>query len=179
MRGDADLEDCNTILTLGLDEETLKEFGTISGYLCMISGEIPNVHDFVMSMGWCFEVTAADEKRILGVTVSSLLGSEVDNRHSDDDKDDSIDRSDSGSNNNFDDMNDVMLADKQFDENFFDGDECLSLLPDMTCLEEAHRPIDAATQIDRMVKNNEAKRIFVKEMKEILAKSEFEEQLKS
>lgn len=75
IRGDADLEDCDTVLSLDLDEETtLKEFGTISGYVCMIAGEIPRVGDFVMCGRWCFEVTHAVDKRILTLRATHLVG---------------------------------------------------------------------------------------------------------
>ncbi|OEU12296.1 CBS-domain-containing protein, partial [Fragilariopsis cylindrus CCMP1102] len=44
IRGDADLGDCDTILDLNLDEEeALKVFATLSGFLCMCAGEIPQV----------------------------------------------------------------------------------------------------------------------------------------
>jgi len=74
-RGDADLEDCDLILGLSLDEEeTLKEFGTLSGFLCMCAGEIPKVGDFILSRGWSFEVVDADPKKILTVKVERLVG---------------------------------------------------------------------------------------------------------
>lgn len=76
IRGDADLEDCDTILSLSLaEEEALKEFSTLSGFLCMCAGEIPREGDFVMSRGWCFEIINADEKKILLVKVERLTGS--------------------------------------------------------------------------------------------------------
>jgi CBS domain containing-hemolysin-like protein len=76
IRGDADLEDCNTILALELkEEEALKEFSTLSGFLCMCAGEIPSVGDFVMSRGWSFEILNADDKRILYAKVERLVGS--------------------------------------------------------------------------------------------------------
>ena len=75
VRGDADLEDCDIILGLQLDEEdTLKEFGTLSGFLCMCAGEIPRLGDFIVSRGWSFEIIDADPKRILSVKVERLLG---------------------------------------------------------------------------------------------------------
>ena len=74
IRGDADLEDVDTILGLNLQDETLKEFGTISGYICMCAGEIPKVGDFVMSRGWSFEMKGADEKKISFIEVERLLG---------------------------------------------------------------------------------------------------------
>jgi len=75
IRGDADLEDCDTILSLNLDEEdTLKEFGTLSGFLCMCAGEIPKVGDFVVCRGWCFEVIDADPKKIRSIKTERLVG---------------------------------------------------------------------------------------------------------
>ncbi|VEU37344.1 unnamed protein product [Pseudo-nitzschia multistriata] len=75
IRGDADLGDCDTILNLNLDEdEALKVFATLSGFLCMCAGEIPQVGDFVMSRGWCFEIMNADDKKILNVKVDRLVG---------------------------------------------------------------------------------------------------------
>eukprot|EP00986_Skeletonema_menzelii_P010036 scaffold4726_cov142-Skeletonema_menzelii.AAC.3 len=75
IRGDADLEDVDAVLGLSLDEEEiLREYGTLSGFLCFTAGEIPRVGDFVMSRGWNFEVVEADEKRIFQVKVERLLG---------------------------------------------------------------------------------------------------------
>jgi len=88
IRGDADLGDCDTILNLKLDEEeALKAFATLSGFLCMCAGEIPQVGDFVMSRGWSFEIMNADDKKILTVKVERLVGAyeEGSAEHSDDD----------------------------------------------------------------------------------------------
>jgi len=75
IRGDADLSDVDKILELHLsEEESLKEFATLSGFLCMCAGEIPNIGDFIMSRGWCFEVCNADDKRILQARVERLTG---------------------------------------------------------------------------------------------------------
>lgn len=75
IRGDADLEDVDAVLGLSLDEEeVLKEYGTLSGFLCFCAGEIPGKGDFVMSRGWNFEVVEGDEKRIFQVKVERLLG---------------------------------------------------------------------------------------------------------
>ena len=69
------MEDCDAILGLKLDEEeALKDFSTLSGFLCMCAGEIPKQDDFVMSRGWCFEVMSADDKKILQVQVCRLVG---------------------------------------------------------------------------------------------------------
>jgi hypothetical protein len=75
VRGDSDLEDVDTILDLKLSEEdALKEFATLSGFLCMCAGEIPNVGDFVMSRGFSFEIIHGDDKKILQVRVDRLIG---------------------------------------------------------------------------------------------------------
>jgi hypothetical protein len=88
IRGDADLEDCDAILALDLnEEEALKEFSTLSGFLCMCAGEIPNVGDFVMSRGWCFEIMHADDKRILQVSVERLVGAFDDSEDDDNSND--------------------------------------------------------------------------------------------
>lgn len=90
-RGDADLEDCDLILGLSLDEEdTLKEFGTLSGFLCMCAGEIPKVGDFVFSRGWSFEIVEADPKKILTVKVERLLGCFEDEDQEDKSKTDAV-----------------------------------------------------------------------------------------
>jgi len=84
-RGDADLEDCDLIFGLSLDEEeTLKEFGTLSGFLCMCAGEIPKVGDLILSRGWSFEITDTDRKKILTVKVERLVGSGDDGEEEDD-----------------------------------------------------------------------------------------------
>lgn len=89
-RGDADLEDCDTILDLKLGEdEALKDFATLSGFLCMCAGEIPNVGDFVMSRGWSFEILHADDKKVLQVRVERLIGA-FDDETEDIDSDDNI-----------------------------------------------------------------------------------------
>eukprot|EP00934_Nitzschia_sp_Nitz4_P004771 Nitzschia sp. Nitz4//scaffold5_size260463//219176//221023//NITZ4_001017-RA/size260463-augustus-gene-0.40-mRNA-1//-1//CDS//3329555445//4761//frame0 len=75
IRGDAELEDCSAVLGLHLDEEDeMKDFATISGFLCMCAGEIPGAGDFVMYKGWCFEVLHADDKKVLEVRVERLVG---------------------------------------------------------------------------------------------------------
>jgi hypothetical protein len=84
MRGDADLSDVDTILSLELTEDDLKEFATISGYLCMCAGQIPTAGDFVMCQGWCFEVANADDKRILQVRVERLTGGDKEDGDGDD-----------------------------------------------------------------------------------------------
>eukprot|EP00542_Grammatophora_oceanica_P010822 CAMPEP_0194042928 /NCGR_PEP_ID=MMETSP0009_2-20130614/14649_1 /TAXON_ID=210454 /ORGANISM="Grammatophora oceanica, Strain CCMP 410" /LENGTH=671 /DNA_ID=CAMNT_0038686967 /DNA_START=296 /DNA_END=2311 /DNA_ORIENTATION=- len=75
IRGDADLEDCDTILQMNLDEDAaLKEFATLSGFLCMCAGEIPLTGDLIMTRGWSFEILHADDKKVQNVKVARLLG---------------------------------------------------------------------------------------------------------
>lgn len=75
IRGDAELDDVVTILALDANEdESLKDFATLSGYLCMCAGEIPRPGDFIMNRGWCFEVLSADDKKILTARVEQLVG---------------------------------------------------------------------------------------------------------
>mmetsp|Transcript_15730 Transcript_15730/g.28345 ORF Transcript_15730/g.28345 Transcript_15730/m.28345 type:complete len:390 (+) Transcript_15730:198-1367(+) len=89
IRGDANLGDCDTVLDLKLDEEeALKEFATLSGFLCMCAGEIPHVGDFVMSRGWCFEIMNADDKKILQVKVERLVGAFEEETDEDEELDD-------------------------------------------------------------------------------------------
>ena len=77
IRGDASLEDVNTVLCLNLAEDSaLKEFATLSGFLCMCAGEIPSTGDLIMSRGWCFEIEHADDKKVLLAKVERLVGEE-------------------------------------------------------------------------------------------------------
>ena len=87
------MDDCNAILSLNLDEdEPLRSFATLSGFLCMCAGEIPNVGDFVMCRDWCFEIVHADDKKIIQVRVERLVGG-LDERKEHDDPNDNILRS--------------------------------------------------------------------------------------
>jgi Transporter associated domain len=82
------LDDCNAILSLNLDEdEPLRSFATLSGFLCMCAGEIPNVGDFVMCRDWCFEIVHADDKKILQVRVERLVGGLEESKEHDDPND--------------------------------------------------------------------------------------------
>jgi CBS domain containing-hemolysin-like protein len=113
IRGDADLGDCDTILDLHLDEEeTLKEFATLSGFLCMCAGEIPNVGDFVMSQGWCFHILNADDKKILQVKVDRLVGAFEEAAEDDDNPIRGFLKRNLGS----EDEHDVGLSDSEIDE---------------------------------------------------------------
>jgi len=90
IRGDADLEDVDTILSLKLDEdESMREFSTLSGFLCMCAGEIPRVGDFIMSRGWSFDVISGDDKRILQVRAERLIGG-LDDEEDDEENENSL-----------------------------------------------------------------------------------------
>eukprot|EP00594_Rhizosolenia_setigera_P021116 CAMPEP_0178980690 /NCGR_PEP_ID=MMETSP0789-20121207/26643_1 /TAXON_ID=3005 /ORGANISM="Rhizosolenia setigera, Strain CCMP 1694" /LENGTH=613 /DNA_ID=CAMNT_0020671145 /DNA_START=403 /DNA_END=2244 /DNA_ORIENTATION=+ len=175
IRGDAYLEDVNTVLNLSLDVETLKEFGTLSGYMCMLAGEIPNIGDFIMSGQWCFAVDSADEKRILTVSVTPLLGSDdedMENDHDGDEKDNS--RSDSSptqtTQSSYDDEE---MTTQQFhfepdpDILLVGDDNSDSLLPKLP-LSSTFEVKDDPQQIQRIVDGNEAKRTFVKEINQMM-----------
>lgn len=139
VRGDADLEDCDVILGLHLDEEvTLKEFGTLSGFLCMCAGEIPKVGDFVVSRGWTFEIIEADPKRILSVKVERLLGA-----------------FDSEADNDGDDRDNAVLG-------FLKKDDVENA--EIIAKSVRYSNADEANSIERMVQENERKRTAVKEM---------------
>jgi len=189
VRGDAVLEDCNTILELSLDDETLKDFGTISGYICMIAGEIPRVGDFIMGMGWCFLVTAADEKRILTVTVSSLVGSseesDIDADTEEGEKSDSDRSSNKYEEDENDDENQLLSTHQEEPEGpQFEDDEGITPLPHLNCgvgcgkSGSSGNGLDESSRIERMVEGNDQKRNFVKEMKEMIAEAELEQKVK-
>lgn len=155
VRGDADLEDCDMILDLNLDEEeTLKEFGTLSGFLCMCAGEIPKIGDIIVSRGWTFEITDADPKRILSVKVERLVGffdEEVD------DKDHAVLGFLKKRNNN--ESEDV---DEFVDQEFTKSDDENDAESIAKTVSEQNS--DLAKRIDRMVESNERKKTFVKDM---------------
>jgi CBS domain containing-hemolysin-like protein len=166
IRGDADLEDCNAILQLELNEEdALKEFATLSGFLCMCAGEIPRVGDFVMSRGWCFEIMNADDKKVLVVRVERLLGA------FDETEDEPTEnpllrafmkRKSTEENNENDDLDTEVLMD--FKEDI--GEELNArgghVLSDSDVDDKLERTKEAnedeASQIDRMVQSGERKR---------------------
>lgn len=169
VRGDADLEDCDMILDLNLDEEdTLKEFGTLSGFLCMCAGEIPKVGDFVVGRGWTFEIIDADPKRIRTVKVQRLIGY-YDDSAIDDDKDHAVlgflsKKSRNNVENNGVDVD--FYEDPEFQEpkvnqskNGLDPEKAELIAKDVRVSNS-----DIAKRIDRMVEESERKRSFVKEM---------------
>ncbi|CAM9686559.1 unnamed protein product [Phaeothamnion confervicola] len=74
IHGMADLEDVCTSLNLrDVGDNDLKEFGTLSGYLCSQAGEIPAVGDFILVGHYMFTVTKADERRIEEVHAKQIV----------------------------------------------------------------------------------------------------------
>ena len=182
IRGDADLADCDTILGLNLDEEeTLKEFSTISGFLCMSAGEIPRVGDYVMTRGWTFTVASADDKRILTVEAERMVG------YFDDDTD--VGERDNAVVEFFrrvkGDKDDAVLGDELTDGNGSEaaaaavGDtdaeagtgtgagaafEDSAADDDDAATDSVRHNIEEAEQIEKMVKSSEKKLSYIKEM---------------
>jgi CBS domain containing-hemolysin-like protein len=157
VRGDADLEDCDAILELNLDEEvTLKEFGTLSGFLCMCAGEIPKKGDFVVSRGWNFEITEADPKRIRTVKVERLVGYYDENN---DDKDHAVlgflNKKNKNNNNSEGDSD---------DSNYYEDTRSHELNAETVAKDVLASNADVAKRIDRMVEDGERKKSYVKDM---------------
>jgi len=184
IRGDADLEDCNTILSLELDEEVvLKECSTLSGFLCMCAGEIPKTGDFVMSKGWCFEITNADDKIVRNVKVERLIGHYDDEGNNNEDENPLLGfmkkaRQDevtttvtagAAVNGNAKITNDGMENDNDDDESFDDDDDdavSLSSADDDELSEIAkaelqrnrEQNMEEADRVEKMVENDERKK---------------------
>eukprot|EP00592_Proboscia_alata_P001324 CAMPEP_0194374298 /NCGR_PEP_ID=MMETSP0174-20130528/22702_1 /TAXON_ID=216777 /ORGANISM="Proboscia alata, Strain PI-D3" /LENGTH=628 /DNA_ID=CAMNT_0039153783 /DNA_START=566 /DNA_END=2452 /DNA_ORIENTATION=- len=181
IRGDADLEDVDTILGLNLQDETLKEFGTISGYICMCAGEIPKVGDFVMSRGWSFEMKGADEKKISFIEVERLLGYHDGSKdqYPEDDLDDGhLEQNDEGDNDGNPNnarrkLRKLLLGEAKGDQgDSIEVDEAVLLNKEWQRknsendaeLNEIH-PVDEARSIERMIVQNEMKIKIVAETK--------------
>jgi len=81
LRGIADLEDVCLALNMTLETPDVRDFGTISGFLCDQAGEIPAVGDCLLVSDYAFTVADADERRILLVYAEL-----IDNLTSDPDK---------------------------------------------------------------------------------------------
>lgn len=60
-----------------MNEDDLKEFGTLSGYLCSQAGEIPAVGDYVVVGGYMFTVTKVGRSfyiaRVLAVSCARVI----------------------------------------------------------------------------------------------------------
>lgn len=158
IRGDADLEDCDAILQLALsEEEALREFSTLSGFLCMCAGAIPCVGDFVMSRGWSFEVMNADDKRVLAVKVERLIGAFDD--EDDEEAENNVLRS--------------FLRRKQEADEVEEHEEGDFKVPEVTdediddeLQREREANEDTADQVDRMVESGERKRELLQSLQQ-------------
>jgi len=153
IRGDADLEDVDAVLGLSLDEEeVLKEYGTLSGFLCFCAGEIPRVNDFVMSRGWNFEVVDGDDKRVFQVKVERLLGF----FEGEDGEDENSVRGFFNRKNN----DDAITVEMEVDA---DGNG-VELEEEPAAILAAASESHAAGHVDRLVEQNELKAAVVKEI---------------
>jgi len=169
IRGDAHLDDCDTILNLDLDDEVIKEFSTISGYLCSVAGEILKENDFVMAssgdvdnMGWCFECLETDKKRIRQLRVSRLLGSmSVDDETNSDENKQETNKDQSLDSDSFDEFSEEIFD--QYDINLNTALENGEVIAD-AIEEETER-------IERMVQSNEFKREVVEQINSAVEKN--------
>jgi hypothetical protein len=73
--GQAELEKVGERLVMELTEDDLRDYGTISGFLCARMGGIPEVGDLIVFDRIRFTVTEADDRRIRKVQ-SELLSDE-------------------------------------------------------------------------------------------------------
>jgi putative hemolysin len=65
--GQAELEKVGDALRLNLTEDDLRDYGTISGFLCARMGGIPEVGDLIVCDRVRFTVLEADDRRVLSV----------------------------------------------------------------------------------------------------------------
>ena len=65
--GMADLEETCEAIGMSLAEDELREFGTLSGFLCHQAGEIPEAEDVVLVSKFRFTVLECDERKITRV----------------------------------------------------------------------------------------------------------------
>jgi len=154
VRGDADLEDCDTILQLNLDEdETLKEFSTLSGFLCMCAGEIPRAGDFVIARGYEFEILNADDKRVLQVKVEKLVGSFTEENSGE------VERGFLKRNQRKTKNKEEQFAEEGIDSSLDSSNQLVLDMNDLTRTKEAN--MKEAENIERMIQYSEEKRSFL------------------
>lgn len=75
--GQAELEKVGNALMLALAEDELRDYGTISGFLCARMGGIPEVGDLIVCDRIRFTVTKADDRRIMAVRAELLSKKEI------------------------------------------------------------------------------------------------------
>jgi len=174
IRGDADLEDVDTVLNLKLEEEILREFSTVSGYMCSLAGEIPKEGDFVMAscgdtVGWGFEFLETDDKRIKKIRVSRLLGTSLDsttenNKRDNKNKRDEADKEVIEDEDDFDQFSEdvtdenVVYYDSQSPDNDANNGRTTNGAADALPI------LDESEQVERMVQSNQSKKDMVSEL---------------
>lgn len=79
--GQAELQKVGEILMMELTEDDLRDYGTISGFLCARMGGIPEVGDSTVYDCIRFTVTEADDRRILKLRSSMLTAEEMQSLH--------------------------------------------------------------------------------------------------
>lgn len=75
--GQAELQKVGERLLMELDEDDLRDFGTLSGFLCARMGGIPNVGDDIVLGRLRFRVEEADDRRIRSVRSEQLTDEEL------------------------------------------------------------------------------------------------------
>jgi CBS domain containing-hemolysin-like protein len=75
--GMADLEETCETLGMEVSEEELREFGTLSGFLCHQAGEIPEAGDVVLVSRYRFTVLDCDERKIKQVRAEQTTEAET------------------------------------------------------------------------------------------------------
>jgi putative hemolysin len=75
--GQANLEEVGETLNMGLSEDDLKDYGTLSGFLCARMGGIPEVGDCIIVERIRFSVINADDRRVLSVKSKLLSDEEI------------------------------------------------------------------------------------------------------
>lgn len=75
--GQAELEKVGDALLLNLTDEDLRDYGTISGFLCARMGGIPEEGELIIYDNVRFTVAEADDRRILSVCSELLTDEEI------------------------------------------------------------------------------------------------------
>ena len=66
------VDEVETRLGIGLDDEEENEFDTLGGFITHHYGDIPEVDARFMHEGWCFTVEEADQRRVMKVRVERM-----------------------------------------------------------------------------------------------------------
>lgn len=72
IEGQAELDKVEEALDLQLTEEDLRDYGTISGFLCARMGGIPNIHDSLVFNNIKFTIVDANDRRVKSVSAQTL-----------------------------------------------------------------------------------------------------------